>query len=108
MSREDGCRAPRLFNRSVAHWTFLTHHAHVLLAVAVDSDATIRDIADEVGISRRRAIAILNDLVDEGYVKREQRGRGNHYTLRADMPLRHPSNAGHSVGELIAALTVAR
>lgn len=88
----------------MAEWTFLTHHAHVLLAVAHDNDASVRDIADVVKISTRSAVTILNDLESAGYLEREKRGRRNHYVLHPDRPLRHPSNAAHTVDDLIRAL----
>jgi predicted ArsR family transcriptional regulator len=86
-------------------WTFLTHHAHVLLEVAKNPDATIEQLAAAVGVSTRSAVTILNDLEATGYVERERRGRRNHYVLHPDRPLRHPSNAAHTVGELIDALS---
>lgn len=86
-------------------WTFLTHHAHVLLQVAKNPDATIEQLAVAVGVSTRSAVTILNDLEATGYVERERRGRRNHYVLHPDRPLRHPSNAAHTVGELIEALS---
>ena len=91
-------------NGQMAHWTFLTHHAHVLLAVARNPDATIEEIATEVGITPRSAVTILNDLDATGYLERERVGRRNHYVLHRDRPLRHPSNAAHTVDELIEAL----
>ena len=95
-------------NRWVASggsWTFLTHHAHVLVAVADNNDVTLAEIARIVGISERSAVTILNNLVAEGYVERERRGRRNHYTVRGTRPLRHPSNADHTIGDLIGALS---
>lgn len=89
----------------MAHWTFLTHHAHVLLEVARNPDATLQELAGAVGVSTRSAVTILNDLEATGYVERERRGRRNHYLLHPDRPLRHPSNAAHTVGELIDALS---
>ncbi|WP_098464844.1 helix-turn-helix transcriptional regulator [Isoptericola jiangsuensis] len=89
-------RAPR--------WTFLTHHGHVLVAVAADGDATVAQIAERVGVTARTAVTILNDLAQGGYIHRERRGRRNHYTIDPDRPLRHPSNSAHSVGDLIDAL----
>ena len=86
-------------------WTFLTHHAHVLLEVSKNPDATIEQLAAAVGVSTRSAVTILNDLEATGYVERERRGRRNHYVLHPDRPLRHPSNAAHTVGELIDALS---
>lgn len=92
-------------NEPMAHWTFLTHHAHVLLEVAKNPDATIEQLSAAVGVSTRSAVTILNDLDATGYVERERRGRRNHYVLHRDRPLRHPSNAAHTVGELIDALS---
>ncbi|MEQ1736206.1 MAG: helix-turn-helix domain-containing protein [Rhodoglobus sp.] len=88
----------------MSHWTFLTHHAHVLLEVAKNPDATIEQIATAVGITTRSAVTILNDLDETGYLERERRGRRNHYVLHGEGPLRHPSNAAHTVDELIEAL----
>jgi len=89
----------------MAAWTFLTHHAHVLLEVAKNQDATVSEIAAGIGISTRSAVSILNDLETAGYLERERRGRRNHYVLHPELPLRHPSNATHSVDELIRALS---
>jgi predicted ArsR family transcriptional regulator len=85
-------------------WTFLTNHAHVLLVLAADSDARLRDVAERVGITERAAQAIVGDLVDEGYLERRRVGRRNHYSVRADRPLRHPLERGHVVQELLDAL----
>lgn len=88
----------------MAEWTFLTHHAHVLLQVVQNQDATVQQIAEGVGISTRSAVSILNDLEAAGYLERERRGRRNHYVLHPEQPMRHPSNATHAVDELIQAL----
>ncbi|WP_432546981.1 helix-turn-helix transcriptional regulator [Kineococcus sp. SYSU DK004] len=83
-------------------WTFLTNHAHLLIAVARDPDARVRDLAAVVGVSERAALTILQDLQDAGYLHRHRVGRRNTYTLRRDLPFRHPANAAHGVGELLA------
>lgn len=88
----------------MAGWMFLTHHAHVLLEVAQNSDVSVRGIAEAVGISTRSTVSILNDLEAEGYLVREKHGRRNHYVVYPHRPLRHPSNAAHSVGDLIRGL----
>ena len=43
-------------------WTFLTNHAHVLLAIAAEPDLRLRDIADRVGITERAAQRIVGEL----------------------------------------------
>ena len=45
-------------------WSFLTNHARALLCIAADPGARLRDIATSVGITERRAHAIVTDLVD--------------------------------------------
>jgi predicted DNA-binding transcriptional regulator len=85
-------------------WTFLTNHAHVLLAVARDPNLRLRDIANLVGITERTAGGIIADLERGGYVGREKVGRRNRYVLKPDRPLRHPLEAHHEVGELLTAI----
>lgn len=82
-------------------WTFLTNHAHVLVCIASDPDARLRDIASAVGITERAAQAIVAELEREGYLQREKVGRRNRYALTTDRPLRHPLESHHTVAELI-------
>lgn len=85
----------------VSGWTFLTNHTHVLLCIRQDPEIRLRDVAAQVGITERAAQAIVSDLEAEGYLTRERVGRRNHYELRADVPLRHPLESQHTVGELL-------
>ena len=82
-------------------WTFLTNHAHVLLSVAANPDATLREVAEQVGITERAAHRIVSDLEHVGALKRSREGRRNHYQVRQDFPLRHPMERHCSVGQLI-------
>ena len=88
----------------MADWTFLTNHAHVLVAIARDPDARLRDIADQVGITERAVQGIVRDLYEHGYLHRERVGRRNKYELDDSLPMRHPLEAEHSVGALLAPL----
>jgi DNA-binding MarR family transcriptional regulator len=90
--------------KPVPRWDFLTNHAHVLVCVARDPGARLRDIAAAVGITERGAHRIVSELVDEGYVVRERRGRRNHYQVKAKLPLRHPLSQEREVGELLSLL----
>ncbi len=90
--------------RELPAWTFLTNHGHVLICVATDPDARISDVADRVGIGVRAAQGILNDLVEAGYVTRTRQGRRNRYGVNPDLRLRHPLEAEHRIGELLATL----
>jgi len=94
-------REPEL---DIPSWTFLTNHAHVLIAVSRDGDLRQRDIAHAVGITTGAVQRILDDLEDGGYVHRERVGRRNRYVVTADRPLRHPLERPHSVQELLTTL----
>ncbi len=85
-------------------WTFLTNHAHVLLAIASEPEIRLRDIAEEVGITERAAHRIVADLEEAGYLKVKKVGRRNEYTVRRDLPLRHPAERHHRIGELLKVL----
>lgn len=85
-------------------WTFLTNHAQVLLCIALNSDATTREIAGDIGITERAVQSIIHDLDDTEYIKITKEGRRNHYVLNDTQPLRHPAQSGHTVHELLEAL----
>lgn len=89
------------YSERVANWTFLTNHAHVLLCVAEEPDARVRDIADTVGITERAAQRILTELEEAGYLTRTKDGRRNRYTLNPGMRMRHPMDQEHKVDELV-------
>lgn len=82
-------------------WTFLTNHARVLIEVARDPQARLRDVSDRIGITERAAQGILTDLEAAGFVDRTRVGRRNEYTVHPDLGFRHPLESGHEVGELL-------
>ncbi|ULP38159.1 MarR family transcriptional regulator [Mycolicibacterium rufum] len=86
-------------------WTFLTNHARVLLNVAHGESLTARELSVMIGITERSVQTILADLIADGYLKKSKVGRRNHYTVNPERPMRHPLEAAHSIGELIAALS---
>lgn len=86
-------------------WTFLSNHAHVMLVLARDPTKRLRDIADEVGITERAVQRIIAELAEAGAITRERIGRRNHYVLNWQLPLRHPLEKHHTVGEILQTLT---
>ncbi|MCL7457322.1 helix-turn-helix transcriptional regulator [Micromonospora echinofusca] len=92
-------------NGSTRNWTFLTNHGHVLLAIARNPTARLRDVADEVGVTERAAQAIVADLEAGGYLNRTRVGRRNEYTLNPAGRFRHPAEADRQVGALLALFT---
>lgn len=86
---------------SSAHWTFLSNSAHVLLLLAKDPDARLRDVAEEVGITERAVHRLLSEMEEAGIITRQREGRRNHYTIERNLQLRHPIEAHRTVGDLI-------
>lgn len=82
-------------------WTFLSNHAHVLVCVARDSNARVRDIAVEVGITERAVQKILADLEEAAVVRRVREGRRNRYEVDGRQPLRHPLEGHRRVHDLL-------
>ena len=85
-------------------WTFLTNHGLMLCAVARDPDATLRVLAERVGITERAATAIVGDLVREGYLTKRRIGRRNSYRVVSRKHFRHEVSREIVVGDLIALL----
>jgi DNA-binding transcriptional ArsR family regulator len=85
-------------------WTFLSHHAHVLLVLSANPDDTIDTVAVKTGVTSRSVVSILRDLEEAGYITTDKVGRRNRYTINHGGLLRHPTSAHHTVGELIDAL----
>ena len=89
-------------------WTFLTNHAHVLLRIADDPDARLREIGEAIGITERATHRIVVELVEAGYISRERNGRRNRYTIRRELPLHDPVRRGRRISDLLAILDPAR
>lgn len=86
-------------------WTYLTNHAHVLLAIAAEPDLRLKDIAARVDVTERRTAQIISDLEESGVVERQRRGRRNHYVILPHHPLRHPLEQHHEVADLLRAIS---
>ena len=97
-----GAAAPEREADTARQWTFLTNHGHVLICLARDPDARLRDVAMAVGITERAVQKIVSDLEEGGVVQRVREGRRNRYRLFLDRPMRHPVEAHRNVGELLA------
>src|SRR5579862_7366179 len=85
-------------------WTFLTGHGRVLVEIARDPRARMRDIAAAAGITERAAQVIVADLEAAGYVTRTRIGRRTRYTVDRDSVFRHPAQGGHRIGPFLALL----
>ena len=86
-------------NRS---WHFLSNHAHILICLAGNPRALMRDVAVSVGITERAAMRIVAQLEEAGVLTRHKEGRRNRYEINGDHNLRHPLESHCKVGSLLS------
>jgi len=82
-------------------WMFLSNHAHVLVAIAKEPEARVRDLAELVGITERAVLQILADLEASGSLVRRRIGRRTHYEIDRSVALRHPLEQHRTVGDIV-------
>ncbi|MEW2518077.1 helix-turn-helix transcriptional regulator [Actinacidiphila alni] len=87
-------------------WTFLTNHARVLAVIARDPGSRVRDIAAHCLLTERAVQKIIADLETGGYLAHTRVGRSNRYEIPSGTALRHPADAGPTVADLLALLTI--
>jgi hypothetical protein len=90
---------------SGSSWTLLTGHGHVLVEIARNPDARIRDISAVVDLTERTVQAIVADLEAEGYLTRTRKGRRTLYTVNRNSFFRHDAQEGHRVGPFLDLLS---
>ena len=82
----------------------MTQHARALVCIAHDPGVRLREIADVLGVTERRAFGIVNDLTEGGYVVKERDGRRNRYRIQEHLPVRVPVGREPTIGELLEVL----
>ena len=80
---------------------FLTSHARVLLCLARNPQARMRDVASFVGITERAVQRVVRDLEASGYLDVSRQGRRNVYALETRLPLRHPAEGARTIAALL-------
>jgi hypothetical protein len=88
----------------MGEWTLFSNHGHVLVCLANNNQARLRDVAAAVGITERAVQNILRELQQSGIVQVSKHGRCNHYQINTRKSLRHSLEAHCSVGKLLALL----
>ena len=83
-------------------WAFLTTHAHVLLCLAADPAARVREVAARLGLTEGTVKGVVAELRAGGYVTATRDGRRNRYAVHPGRRLRHPLLAHRTVGDLLA------
>jgi len=94
-------------NDRSSNWTLLTGHGHVLVEIARNPGARMRDISAAAGITERAVQLIIADLEEAGYLTRHREGRRNSYVVNTDSPFRHAAQDGHRIGPFLELLATA-
>ena len=76
----------------------------MLLCIAHDPAARLRDVAARLGITERSAHAIVADLAQAGDVIKQKDGRRNRYQIEAHLPLPEPGTREPAISEVLALL----
>lgn len=82
-------------------FTYLTNHTHVLVALDLDPELRVRDLAAMVEVTERAVLRILSDLQDAGALRVEKMGRRNRYRIARSARLRHALEDHCTVGGLL-------
>jgi len=90
--------------KETGDWTFFSNYAHVLVCLAEDPQARLRDVAGRVDITERTAVRLISQLDEAGILKRVKEGRRNSYVIDTSMNLRHPIESHCTVGAWLATI----
>ncbi len=89
-------------------WTFFSNHGHILVALADDPNARLRDLAERVGITERAVQRLLGEMEEADVITRRRTGRRNTYAINRDFRLRHPIEEHCTAGDLIDMVQTSR
>jgi len=92
----------------MSNWTLFSNHGHVLFCLARDSEARLRDVAADVGITERAVQKIVRDLQVGGMISITKSGRRNRYRIHKKQPLRHEIEAHCKIRDLIRVVNKVR
>jgi len=73
-----------------SNWTLFSTHGLVLFHIALRGDSTMREIAEELGITERRVAQIIKDLGDAAMLVTVRNGRRNNYVVNVEAHFRAP------------------
>jgi hypothetical protein len=85
----------------MSSWTLFSNHGHVLFCLARNSEARLRDVATDVGITERAVQKIVRDLQDADMVSVTKVGRRNSYRIHKNISLRHDLESACTLKDLI-------
>lgn len=90
----------------MGEWTFFSNYGHVLVCLARNHDARLRDVAEEVGLTERAVQKIVRDLQAADYLTVTKQGRCNRYRINRRKALRHALESHCTVGKLLGLVAI--
>jgi len=88
----------------MSDWTLFSNYGHVLLYLARNPRARLRDVAQKVGITERAVQKIVHDLRQAGYLEIHKQGRCNRYRVNRRKHLRHSLESKLKLGQIVKLL----
>jgi len=92
----------------MSKWTFVTNHALVLSHIHRHPLITARELSLEIGITERAIRRIIADLEAEGYIVKTKEGRRVRYIINGHLPMRHRTQKGKRVKDLLRFLAYSK
>ena len=88
----------------MSDWTLFSNYGHVLLYLARNPRARLRDVAQKVGITERAVQKIVHDLRQAEYLEIKKQGRCNRYRVNRRKHLRHSLESKLKLGQIVKLL----
>jgi DNA-binding IclR family transcriptional regulator len=79
----------------------------VLIYLAANSDSTVRQLSDALGITERQVARLIKDMVESGVLIVERAGQRNSYSINRSVLLDHPAFSDRPLDEVIDVLSAA-
>jgi len=83
-----------------------TNHGLVLMRIWVDPDATLSEIAVDIGVKERAVYLIVRDLVEAGFIDKQKVGRRNQYHVNIEYALDYRPIPHTTIREQIVGLAM--
>ncbi|MDI9636912.1 winged helix-turn-helix domain-containing protein [Kamptonema cortianum] len=87
---------------SVDGLSLLNNHAHLLVCLLRNNKQTLRNVAEQIGITERAAQRIVAELESLGILERTKVGRRNQYTINTNVRLTNAVENGLTIGDILA------
>ncbi len=83
-----------------------TNHGLALMRIWIDPDATLSQIATDIGVKEQAVYLIVDELVREGFIVKEKAGRRNRYYVNIDKALNFQPIPNTTIREQIVGLAL--